>query len=102
MGGVDIWAEEAAEAFRVQTKIYAPEVQKWDGLDFIGYKQRNLQIAQASNLVLVFVVEKYPPRYKGMRFKGCYHCKGRISEHVKSGACWTAWKSGVGEWRIIK
>jgi hypothetical protein len=100
MGGVDIWAEEAAKAFGVSTKIYAPDEHTWSGIN--GFKERNLKIANASDLVLVVVIEKYLKNYRGMKFKGCYHCKGRNPEHVKSGACWTAWKSGVGQWRIIK
>jgi hypothetical protein len=100
MGGVDIWAEEAAAVLSIPTKIYAPDEHTWSGLN--GFKERNLRIASASDLVFVIVVAKYPKNYRGMRFTGCYHCKGRNLEHVKSGACWTAWKSGVGQWRIIQ
>jgi len=100
MGGVDVWAEEIAALCNVQTKIYAPDEHTWDGIN--GFKERNLRIANTSDRVLVIVVEKYPKNYRGMRFTGCYHCKGRNPEHIKSGACWTAWKSGVGVWRIIQ
>jgi hypothetical protein len=100
MGGVDIWAEEIAALCNIPTKIYAPDEHTWGGIN--GFKERNLRIANASDCVLAIVVEKYPKNYRGMRFAGCYHCKGRNPAHIKSGACWTAWKSGVGTWRIIK
>jgi hypothetical protein len=100
MGGVDVWAEEIAAGLGIRTKIYAPDENTWSGLG--GFKERNLTIARASDLVLVIVVEKYPKNYRGMKFTGCYHCKGRNPSHIKSGACWTAWKSSVGQWRIIK
>jgi hypothetical protein len=100
MGGVDIWAEEAAKAHSIAEKIYAPTDFYWGSVG--GYKERNLKIAKSSDVVLVIVVEEYPKLYAGMRFDNCYHCKGRNPKHVKSGACWTAWKSGVGQWKIIK
>jgi len=100
MGGVDIWAEEAAEAHGITMKVYAPTNHTWGSVG--GYKERNLAIAKASDVVLVIVVEEYPRLYAGLRFDDCYHCKGRNPKHKKSGACWTARKSGVGQWRIIK
>jgi hypothetical protein len=100
MGGVDIWAEEKAAIYGIPTTIYAPDEHTWAGIN--GFKDRNLRIAGGSDLVLVIVVEKLPKGFRGMKFDGCYHCKGKNPDHVKSGACWTAWKSGVGQWRIIK
>lgn len=100
MGGVDVWAEEMALAAGIGTQIYAPDVHKWDGPG--GFKERNLQIATESDAILVVVVEDYFDGYEGMRFKYCYHCKGRLPEHRKSGGCWTAWQcQGKREWAII-
>ena len=103
MGGVDIYAEEIAAKLGVPTKIYQPEIHKWDGsyAGKIGFKQRNLQIAEHSDVVLVVVLKTLHPSYKGMKFNGCYHCGTRNPEHVKSGGCWTAWKCRKQEWIII-
>lgn len=84
MGGVDIWAEEEAAAMAIPTLPFPPAVNRWDG----GFKERNLQIANASDEVHVIVVKEYPLGYAGRRFDRCYHC--HASDHVKSGACWTA------------
>jgi len=84
LGGVDIWAEEEAIALHRLKTIYRPQKLTWEG----GYKQRNIQIARASDIVHVIVVKSYPPDYQGMKFKFCYHCNSE--DHVKSGACWTA------------
>ena len=100
MGGVDIWAEEVAAELGLATIIHAPKVNRWDAPG--GFKDRNLAIARDSDLVLVVVVRELPPGFSGMKFsRGCYHCKGRNPEHVKSGGCWTAWKCAAHEWRVI-
>lgn len=84
LGGVDIWAEEAANKIGAKKLIFPPKRLVWTG----GYKDRNIQIADNCDIVHVVVVDKYPPGYNGMKFDGCYHCN--IGNHVKSGACWTA------------
>lgn len=84
LGGVDIWAEEAAVELRLPRHIYPPRVLSWAE----GYKPRNTLIAIQSDEIHVIVVERLPDGYKGMRFDLCYHC-GK-TDHVKSGACWTA------------
>lgn len=99
LGGVDIWAEEEAEAAGLETLIHAPTRFSWGAPG--GYRDRNLAIAQDSDLVLVVVVKELPQGYTGMRFKGCCHCHGRVPVHVKSGGCWTAWKCERQAWRII-
>lgn len=99
MGGVDIYAEEIAMELGLPTIIHAPKVKRWDGEG--GYKERNLAIARDSDLVLVVVVAQLPPRFGGMRFAGCYHCRDRNPRHIKSGGCWTAWKAQERKWRII-
>jgi hypothetical protein len=99
MGGIDIWAEEVAFQCDVATEIYAPVLDsrgraRWDGPG--GFKERNIAIAEASDLVCVIVVRSYPPGYRGMRFRYCYHCRSRkpiVENHIKSGGCWTARKA---------
>lgn len=89
LGGIDIWAEEIAKELGCYDKehIHPPKIRAWEG----GYKQRNLKIAEDAEEVYVIVVDKYPPNYISRRFNICYHCK--TDDHVKSGACWTAWKA---------
>lgn len=94
MGGIDIWAENMAfEANRShgypKPIIHAPKVFGWGPTG--GYKQRNIKIATGSNVLHVIVVSEYPSGYKGPRYGLCYHCKNRITPHVKSGGCWTGW-----------
>lgn len=101
LGGVDKWAEEAADARGIQKIIHLPKKHTWTG----GYKERNLLIAADSDLVMVVVVADYPASYKGQRFTDCYHCGPRQRHHVKSGACWTAYRAiGLGKeavWVIL-
>ena len=85
LGGIDIWAEEVGQQLGLQLEIYPPKTLRWEG----GYKQRNLQIAQNSDIVYCLAVDSFPPDYKGMRFPICYHCKGDYPPHIKSGGCWT-------------
>lgn len=100
MGGVDVWAEQIAQAYGIDTDIYPPTHNSWGAVG--GFKDRNLKIARNSDLVLCIVVKELPPDFKGMRFNGgCYHCKKSNPEHVKSGGCWTAWRARAREWVII-
>jgi len=86
LGGIDIWAEQEAERFGIPMMIFPPKRLSWEG----GYKQRNLQIAEHSDLLVCITVRSLPPTYAGMRFpQGCYHCKTPAEHHVKSGGCWT-------------
>lgn len=85
LGGIDIWTIEEAKKLGKPTKEYLPLRRTWEG----GYKQRNLLIARASDLVACITVEELPAGYDGMRFKGCYHCPADAPKHVKSGGCWT-------------
>jgi len=86
VGGIDIWAESVAKEIGLNIDLKIPKQKQWDAA--YGFKQRNLDIAKDSDILHVILVDKYPPNYKGMKFKICYHCK--TSDHVKSGACWTA------------
>lgn len=86
LGGIDIWAIQEAKRLGIPTTEYPPARLTWEG----GYKQRNQQIAEASDVVASIVVERLPATYAGMRFpQGCYHCKTAPEHHVKSGGCWT-------------
>lgn len=95
LGGIDIWAEEEATAVGVPTLIFKPAKLQWEG----GYKQRNLKIAENSDIVHCIVVRQLPPSYSGMRFTYCYHCK--TNDHVKSGGCWTALRCPIRQWHVI-
>ncbi len=88
LGGIDIWAEEYANAFDVPKQIFLPNERSWGH----GYKPRNIQIAEACDELHCIVVARYPDTYTGSRFlrEGlpyCYHCN--TTDHVKSGGCWT-------------
>lgn len=83
LGGIDIWAVEEAKKLKLAYKEYPPKKLSWEG----GYKERNIEIAKDSDIVIVIVVKELPASYKGMRFSGCYHC--HTTDHVKSGGCWT-------------
>lgn len=82
LGGIDKWARLGAEDLGVPFRGYPPETHEW-----ASYKSRNLQISEASDLVVSIVVKELPPGYDGMRFDSCYHCNTKT--HVKSGGCWT-------------
>lgn len=83
LGGIDRWAIEQAQHAKLPWIEYPPATKQWTG----GYKERNIQIAEASDLVVCITVKELPPHYNGMRFKLCYHCG--TDDHVKSGGCWT-------------
>lgn len=82
LGGIDLWAIEEANKIGIPTKEYPPETNDWE-----GFKARNIQIAEASDIVVCIAVRHYHHNYRGRRFGLCYHCK--TSDHVKSGGCWT-------------
>ena len=109
LGGIDIWAEEIAKKLGNPTLIFAPKDFSWNGA--YGFRRRNLDIAKHSDVVHVIVLQEYPVRFRGIRFRECYHCRGTvlshsIPPHVKSGACWTAWRAvlirKVAVWHVIK
>lgn len=83
LGGIDEWAIEEAIADGVATRNFPPLRRSWEG----GYKQRNIQIAEAADVVLCITLKRLPESYSGMTFKLCYHCG--TDDHVKSGGCWT-------------
>lgn len=99
VGGIDIWAEEEAQALGVELDLKVPEINQWDPPDGYGYKARNLDIAESSDIVHVILADSYPDGYSGRRFPYCYHCK--TSDHPKSGGCWTGKKAERAEWHIV-
>jgi len=86
VGGVDIWGEKIAKLLGIPLELKIPKQKCWDAE--YGFKQRNLDIASSSDILHIILVDKYPKDYKGRKFSKCYHCNS--SDHVKSGACWTA------------
>lgn len=86
LGGIDWWAIEEAKKLGIETREYPPAIDRWEG----GYKQRNLQIAENSDMVACITVKTLPPGFKGMQFRVCYHHSPPATDHVKSGGCWTA------------
>lgn len=101
LGGIDIWAIEIGREMGLKTTEFPPKNQYWE----TGYKPRNIQIAQASDMVVCIVVDGNPEEFRGMRFPCCYHCGG-TTNHVKSGGCWTAKRAQsmkrVAQWIIIE
>lgn len=83
LGGIDTWAVQIATSLMIPIEEFPPKNKTWHG----GYKPRNIQIAEAADKVICIAIKEYPPEYRGMRFKLCYHCK--TSDHIKSGGCWT-------------
>lgn len=83
LGGIDEWAIQEALGVGCGTRNFPPKVKNWS----FGYKPRNIQIAEASDIVVCITVKELPPDYDGMRFDLCYHCK--TGDHIKSGGCWT-------------
>lgn len=83
LGGIDIWAVEEAKALGVPYKEYPPKSFCWS----VGYKPRNMLIAENSDEVVCITVRNLPQSYAGMKFLICYHCG--TDKHVKSGGCWT-------------
>lgn len=95
LGGIDIWAEEEADALGREKLIFPPRTNNWED----GFKPRNLQIAHRSDIVHCIVVSELPPSYTGRRFSYCYHCKS--SDHIKSGGCWTALRCLKNQWWVL-
>lgn len=79
-GGVDIIAEEVARQHGFIPELFVAQVNRWGNLGKkIGYKSRNILIAQNCDMLYSLVV--------GCVNCYCYHCK--MYGHRRSGACWT-------------
>lgn len=108
LGGIDIIAEEVADELGREKVIYPPKSNDW----YTGFRPRNERIAFKSDIVHCITLGSYemlPDDYSGRRWVTtggeayCYHCKDRNEPHVKSGGCWTAWRTpNDREWWIIK
>lgn len=93
LGGIDLFAIEEAKKLGVDTEEFPPSINKWEGTkEEPGYHQRNIQIAEASDVVISFVLTEFPPTFKGRKFTFCYHHSDQKDwkPHIKSGGCWTA------------
>jgi len=95
-GGVDTWAEIVADSLGVTKEIYPAEVNKWEdkvvflnpsGFQTIkekrkGYKSRNIQIAEACDVLYCIV-----PSAVNSEYLFCKHCSD--FGHPSNGGCWT-------------
>lgn len=99
--GVDIRAEEIADELGIKKEIYPAEVNQWEDRTIYGnlyptemqrqkgYKSRNIQIAEACD-VLYCIVPNVMIGFNAIPFnKECYcrHCK--VWKHPTNGGCWT-------------
>lgn len=77
--GVDTIAENTAKTIGLGVEIFKPDVEQWenDGKK-IGYKTRNLKIAERCDILYCMPVVT--------RTEKCYHCK---LDHQVGGGCWT-------------
>jgi hypothetical protein len=84
--GVDKMAVEIAKGLGFQTKEYLPEVHDWipkgRNIGKIGYKKRNLQMAEACDKILCFTISAQNKDDK------CYHHNPK-QDHKKTAGCWT-------------
>ena len=84
--GVDKMAIEIAKGLGFQTKEFLPEVYDWtpkgQNIGKIGYKKRNLQIAEECDKILCFTI---PAKHD---YEKCYHHKPK-QQHKKTAGCWT-------------
>jgi len=102
LGGIDIWAAEIGHELGLQVIEFPARCYNWS----MGYRPRNIQIAEESDIIYCITLKKLPEHYAGMRFPRCYHCPPPPAspEHVKSGGCWTmryAASLGVPEHLIV-
>ena len=104
LGGVDVWAIDAAQQLGLRVIEFPPEAHSWE-----YYKARNILIAHNSEHVVCIAVDQLPPTFqfpptmKG--FNGYYYHCG-MDMHIKSGRCWTtkyARKIGIyGETLVVE
>lgn len=103
VGGIDIWAEEEAEKLGIPLDLKIPEVNQWNPPGGYGFKARNLDIAETSDVVHVILSNSYPEGYSGRRFDYCYHCM--TQDHPKSGGCWTGRRARAAghraKWHVV-
>lgn len=77
--GIDTIAEEVALGLGLGTEIFKPTIEQWeDDGDKIGYKNRNLKIAERCDICYCLPIST--------RDTKCYHCN---LDHQVGGGCWT-------------
>lgn len=104
-GGVDIWAEEIADKLGIKKEIYPAEVNQWEdseeqtrtewgAKDLIqkkGFRSRNIQIAEACDILYCIVPKKsHEAEFQGVYGSYpdfCRHCE--VYGHPTNGGCWT-------------
>lgn len=104
-GGVDTWVEIIAKELGIKTEIHPAETKGWEDeyLDYggrnKGYKSRNMDIAEACDILYCIVpsvdvmsVEVYGKKTVALstddsKIPYCYHCK--TLGHPANGGCWT-------------
>ncbi len=102
-GGIDLYAEEMADELGIQKEIYPAEVNQWEdvvnydkgfpknGIISIsrmkGYKSRNIQIAEACNILYCIVPKRYVDAGPSAESDYCKHCKEW--GHPTNGGCFT-------------
>ena len=74
--GVDSVAIYLAKQFGFETLVYYPKIHKWEG----GYMERNLEIANACDVLYCISVSTSEP--------DCYHHPEKM-RHLKTAGCWT-------------
>lgn len=77
---IDCLAFHVAESMGCETELFIPKVPRWEG----GYKERNLKIAQVSDVVVCLTTN--------VKTQKCYH-HSEIENHQKTAGCWTMVKA---------
>lgn len=84
LGGVDRYAIEESKEYGIPYIEHLPARRTWSG----GYRERNIKIAEDSDMVVCITVKELPSDYVRKGWEDyCYHCGTK--EHIKSGGCWT-------------
>jgi hypothetical protein len=85
-GGVDIWAEQAAQKLKRRTLIFRPTKNAWK-----YYKSRNIKIAKSSDILYCVV-----PQDKN------HKCRYDGSPHPTNGGCWTLrYAQSIGKHTVL-
>ena len=105
-GGVDIWAEEIASTHGIKKVIFKPEVNQWLDKEIIidaplslscknvvtqiGYKTRNIKIAEACDILYCIVSASRHPDCVSNAFPANLYCKHcQVWGHPTNGGCFT-------------
>lgn len=81
--GVDLIAVEVAKGLNIPVTTFEPEVNEWIPINNkIGYKKRNIEIAESCDKLICITIPKRPLAQK------CYH-HTPPANHTKTAGCWT-------------